>query len=423
MTKRSRRVVGLVIGAVVVAGVGVAGVRVFEKPEKAVASDGPDPAQTVEIVRTDLSQARDLSGQLGYGVSQTVKSHAEGTITWLPKVGAAVEQGGVLFRVDDKPVLLFYGGTPLFRTIGKAPTPPVDPAGNPPGAPSTPGTPESPGTQDSPGKSDSPGTPGRPDSPGTPSDSSSTPPGGSPGKGAEKPIEGPDVRVVKQNLTALGFLPKTTTDKLTSATTKAIKKWQKSLDLAETGVIDPASVVVLPGAVRVDSIKAALGDPAAAEILGVTATDKVVTLPVDADSTQGISAGAKVKLTLPNGKATTGTIRSVGTDATPPPSDGNPADGGKKAQVTALITLDHQAASAGVDSGPVTVPVPGASRKGVLVVPVAALLALREGGYAVQVVTGTTTALIGVKTGMFADGDVEITGTGLQAGQKVVTTS
>nr|WP_275402380.1 peptidoglycan-binding protein [Streptomyces sp. SID13031] len=276
---------------------------------------------------------------------------------------------------------MFYGGTPLFRTIGKPAAPPK-----------TPGTPPP-----------------------------STPPSAPPAK--DKPIEGPDVRVVKENLTVLGFLPKTTTDKLTAATTKAIKEWQKSLDLAATGVIDPATVIVLPGAVRVDSIKVALGDPATADILGVTATDKVVTLPVDADSTQGIMVGAKVKLTLPNGKATTGTIRSVGTDAAAPPSDGNPADGGKKPQVAAMITLDQQAASTGVDSGPVTVTVPGASRKGVLVVPVAALLALREGGYAVQVVNGTTSALVGVKTGMFADGNVEISGAGLQAGQKVVTTS
>ncbi|MDX6283442.1 MAG: hypothetical protein QOH03_4513 [Kribbellaceae bacterium] len=395
MSKRSRRVIALVTGAVVVTGAGVAGFRIFDKPEKAVASDGPDPAQTVEIVRADLSQAKDLGGQLGYGAGQTIKSHADGTITWLPKVGAALEQGEVLFRVDDKPVVLFYGGTPLFRTIGKAAPPPADTSGSPPSAP--------------------PSTP----PPGSPS----TPPSTPPAKGADKPIEGPDVRVVKENLTALGFLPTTTTDKLTSATTKAIKKWQKSLDLEQTGVIDPTSIVVLPGAVRVDSIKAALGDPAAAEILGVTATDKVVTLPVDADATQGISVGAKVKLTLPNGKTTGGTIRSVGTDAVPPPSDGNPADGGKKAQVTALITLDHQAASDGVDSGPATVTVPGPSRKGVLVVPVAALLALREGGYAVQVVTGTTSALVGVKTGMFAYGNVEITGAGLQAGQKVMTTS
>ncbi|MDX6265109.1 MAG: hypothetical protein QOH84_6797 [Kribbellaceae bacterium] len=413
MSKRSRRMIALVTGAVVVAGAGVAGFRVFDKPEKAVASDGPDPAQTVEIVRANLSQAKDLGGQLGYGAGQTIKSHAEGTITWLPKIGGSLGRGEALFRVDDKPVVLFYGATPLFRTIGKA-TPPADTPADTPGSPPS-APPDSSSTRSS--------STGSPPSSGLPSTSPSAPPSTPPAKGADKPIEGPDVRVVKENLTALGFLPKTTTNKLTSATTKAIKKWQRSLDLEETGVIEPSSVIVLPGAVRVDSIKAMLGDPAAADVLGVTATDKVVTLPVDADSTQGISVGAKVKLTLPNGKATAGTIRSVGTDAAPPPSDGNPADGGKKAQVTALITLDQQAASAGVDSGPVTVTVPGPSRKGVLVVPVAALLALREGGYAVQVVTGTTTALVGVKTGMFADGNVEITGAGLQAGQKVVTTS
>jgi hypothetical protein len=350
-----------VVLAVVIGG-GLAGFRYVERPEKAVAANGPDPAQTVAITRTDLSQAKEVSGQLGYGGSSTVKSHATGTITWLPKANTAMTRGDVLYRVDNKPVTLFYGSTPLFRTIG----PPV---------------------------------------------------------GKAKPLTGPDIRVVKENLTALGFLSKTTTDKLTPATTKAIKEWQKSLDLEPTGVIDPTTVVVLPGAVRVDSLKAALGDPAATDLLGVTATDKVVTLPFDADDAAGIKAGAKVKLALPNGKDTTGTIRSVGTDATPPPDGDNPADGDKKPQLTATITLDQQSASEGVDTGPVQVTVPGPTRKGVLVVPVAALLALKEGGYAVQVVNGTTTSLVGVQTGMFADGNVEITGTGLQAGLKVVTTS
>jgi hypothetical protein len=181
--------------------------------------------------------------------------------------------------------------------------------------------------------------------------------------------------------------------------------------------------VVLPDAIRVDSLNVALGDPAPAEVLGATSTEKIVTLPLDADDTAGVRAGLKVKLSLPNGKATTGTVRAVSTDATPPPSDGNPSDAGKKPQLTATITLDQQSAAAGIDSGPTTVTVPGAVRKGILVVPVAALLALREGGYAVQVVNGTTKTLVGVKTGMFADGNVEITGPGLRPGQQVVTTS
>ncbi|GAA1527818.1 peptidoglycan-binding protein [Kribbella lupini] len=374
--RRSRRAVALLVGAALVGGAGYAGFRIVDKPPTAVASDGPDPAETVPIERKDLSQARELSGDLGYGGKKTVKARATGTITWLPKPGTTIGRGDVLLRVDDQPIVLFYGSTPLFRTLA------------PPKQPESPQTPPT------------------------------TPPAPPP-----KLVSGPDIKVVKQNLAALDFLGTPSSDRLTPATTAAIKRWQKSLDLDQTGVLNPTSVVVLPSALRIDSLNVALGDPAPADVLGVTSTEKLVTLPLDADDTAGVRAGLKVKLTLPNGKSTTGTVRAVSTDAAPPPSDGSPADGGKKPQVTASIALDQQSAANGIDSGPTTVTVPGAVRKGVLVVPVAALLALREGGYAVQVVNGTGTSLVGVQTGMFADGNVEITGAGLRAGQKVVTTS
>ena len=44
-------------------------------------------------------------------------------------------------------------------------------------------------------------------------------------------------------------------------------------------------------------------------------------------------------------------------------------------------------------------------------------------GAAVEVVEGTNHRLLAVQTGLFADGQVEVTGTGLRAGMKVVTTS
>jgi hypothetical protein len=55
----------------------------------------------------------------------------------------------------------------------------------------------------------------------------------------------------------------------------------------------------------------------------------------------------------------------------------------------------------------------------VLTVPVAALLALAEGGYGIEVVEGTTTRIVAVETAMFADGRVEVTGRGLSEGMKV----
>jgi hypothetical protein len=63
------------------------------------------------------------------------------------------------------------------------------------------------------------------------------------------------------------------------------------------------------------------------------------------------------------------------------------------------------------------------TRAGVLAVPVTALLALGEGGYAVQVVTGATSRLLAVTTGMFAGDLVEVSGQGLTEGLRVVRAS
>jgi multidrug efflux pump subunit AcrA (membrane-fusion protein) len=58
-------------------------------------------------------------------------------------------------------------------------------------------------------------------------------------------------------------------------------------------------------------------------------------------------------------------------------------------------------------------------RENVLTVPVAALLALAEGGYGVQAVDGTATKIVPVETGLFAGGRVEVSGDGLREGMTV----
>ena len=61
--------------------------------------------------------------------------------------------------------------------------------------------------------------------------------------------------------------------------------------------------------------------------------------------------------------------------------------------------------------------------EGVLAVPVEALVALAEGGYAVEVAgSGGTTTLVGVNIGAFATGLVEVTGE-LHEGDAVVVPS
>ena len=51
--------------------------------------------------------------------------------------------------------------------------------------------------------------------------------------------------------------------------------------------------------------------------------------------------------------------------------------------------------------------------------PVAALLALPKGGFGVQVVDGDTTRIVAVKTGMFAAGQVEVSGRDVAEGVTV----
>ena len=74
----------------------------------------------------------------------------------------------------------------------------------------------------------------------------------------------------------------------------------------------------------------------------------------------------------------------------------------------------------GAHQAPVAASITTEVRKGVLAVPVNALLALAEGGYAVEVERDGPRQLFGVRTGLFAEGQVEVTGGGLRAGDLVV---
>jgi hypothetical protein len=84
------------------------------------------------------------------------------------------------------------------------------------------------------------------------------------------------------------------------------------------------------------------------------------------------------------------------------------------------VELDSPAAVGALDQAPVQVAITTATASDVLAVPVQALVALLEGGYAVQVLDGSEVRYLGVKVGLFADGWVQVSGNGLAAGQSVV---
>ncbi len=83
------------------------------------------------------------------------------------------------------------------------------------------------------------------------------------------------------------------------------------------------------------------------------------------------------------------------------------------------MTVTDQRALGDLREAPVDVALTAGRRADVLTVPVAALVALAEGGYGVQVVDGGTSRFVAVETGLFADGRVEVSGAGLAAGLTV----
>jgi hypothetical protein len=89
------------------------------------------------------------------------------------------------------------------------------------------------------------------------------------------------------------------------------------------------------------------------------------------------------------------------------------------------VRLTEPKAGGRLDQAPVTVDFTRRRAKNVLAVPVAALVTLSTGGYAVDVTSGGTVQRVAVKTGMFATngagtGQVEISGPGISEGLRVV---
>jgi peptidoglycan hydrolase-like protein with peptidoglycan-binding domain len=229
--------------------------------------------------------------------------------------------------------------------------------------------------------------------------------------------DGLDVKAIEENLKALGYTGFGTPDKkFTDATAAAIKKWQKALGWEQTGILAPGDVVVTSGPIRVSSVTAELGGQAGGAVLKYTGTGKAVTVDLKASQKDMAKIGAKVSLSVEHFNAN-GTIASV----VPASPDSNGQD--SEQQFTVTITIDDQKAIGDLDAGTVDIRFTTEVRKGVLAVPVGALLALAEGGYAVEVMEGANRRLVAVQPGLFADGQVEVSGPELKAGMRVVTTA
>lgn len=277
-----------------------------------------------------------------------------GTVTALARSGSIVSRGGVLYRLDTEPIILMYGSMPAYRDLEVGVT------------------------------------------------------------------DGQDVVQLEENLALLGFDPGLVDGTFTTTTAAAVRDWQDSVGIEETGIVELGRVVFLSGARRIGQRKASVGavPGTGGEVLDTSSTKRVVKVELDVTLQSLARKGSRVEITLADGAAVRGRISRVGRVAREKAGSGE--EPGAQAQLVIDVTIELRSSRrlGRLDEAPVGVGLAQQSRRNVLAVPVAALLARQGGGYGVEL--AGSRRIVPVRAGMFADGYVEVSGAGVREGTRVV---
>jgi hypothetical protein len=228
-------------------------------------------------------------------------------------------------------------------------------------------------------------------------------------------LDGNDVRVLEENLTALGYGGFTVDTEYTAQTALAVSAWQEDLGREPTGTVAVGDVVVASGARRVAEVEAGIGTAPGGPVLTWTGTERIVSVDLDVRYEDLVKEGVAATVTLPDGADVPAKVSGVGTAAVAP----EPGEEGGEPTLPVRLSVTDQAKLGRYQAAPVDVTFTAETRENVLAVPVNALVARKGGGYAVQVVTGSGVEQLPVTLGMFANGLVEISGDGVTAGLKV----
>jgi multidrug efflux pump subunit AcrA (membrane-fusion protein) len=314
------------------------------------------------VVRENLAATTPVPATLGYTGSYTVTGQGGGTLTSLPNPGQIISQGQPLYQTGNgSPVVLLYGTVPDWRAMSDG-------------------------------------------------------------------LTGADVSELNHDLVALGDAGSAAVaaagwNYFSWATAAGVQQLEAHLGVTSpAGSLSLGQVVFEPGAIRVTQVTGSLGGPASGPVLEATSSAHVVTIALNVSEESQVVAGDAVSVTLPDGTTTPGEIATVGTVATTSASQQgqNPA-----ATIPVTVTLSDPSAAGRLDQAPVTVNITTTTARGVLAVPVTALLARSPGGYVVEVVGSRgTRRYVPVTPGIFDDssGLVQVSGA-LTPGQRVVAAS
>jgi peptidoglycan hydrolase-like protein with peptidoglycan-binding domain len=323
-------------------------------------------ANTEEVEQGKLSALVSGAGTLTYrarsdGSPYAVVNQASGVYTQLPEAGDKVGCGGVLYRVDNRPVLLLCGTVPTYRALRVG------------------------------------------------------------GRGPDIRQLNRNLHRLGYDTDAHVRIDPGD-NAFTSKTEQALRVLQRKKGVGVTGELATDDAVFLPEAVRIAKVTGQLGAPARPGAPVLTATSDKLHVRVDLDASQQgeVHKGDRAQITLPGNTPVTGRVASFGRIAQA--EQGSQA---ADATIPTFINLDDPAKAAGLDQAPVDVDVTTKGVDNALSVPVNALVGKSGGGFAVEVVrAGGRRELVAVKLGLFdtGGGRVQVDGD-LRAGDSVVVPS
>ena len=352
--------------AVLVAVAAIGGVAALSGAGHATAAAQGPRVNTATVERGSLSDVVSQYGTLTYrarsdGSPYAVINDARGIYTRLPDAGDRVGCGGVLFRVNDTPVLLLCGSTPAYRSLSQ---------------------------------------------------------------GASGPdVVELNANLVHLGYATRARLDPSS-DRFGSETASALAQLQARLGETRTGSLDLGQAVFLPEPVRIARVTAEPGGSARPGATVAQATSDALEVQVNLNPSQqgAVKKGDRAQITLPDNRSVTGKVDRLGRVAQIPAGQ-NAAAGG--ATILASIGLDNPGKARGLDRAPVQVEITTTGVENALSVPVTAIVGTAGGGFAVEVVhADARRELVAVKLGLVdtAAGRVQVEGD-LHEGDRVAVGS
>ncbi len=413
-------VMGIVLGA---GGAAAAGVALGTDETPAELEEGIDLQLTTAPVETrDLIEEVEWLADLGYGTAVDIAAPVDGTVTSAVDVGTVLRRGDVALEIDETPLVILYGAVPNWRDLAEGDEGPdvtqletnlvalgYDP--------------------DDTVTIDEEFTARTEDMVERWQEDLGVEVTGEVSTADFIVVDGPvsvtTAPAVGQAARSGSLLAAVSARALTTTVIgDALGEITRLLDIGAD--IEEGTVLYVADGVSVSADESLAGTQVTAHlhqsgdllttsrpVMEVSVQTLSVVVPVGLASSGDFEVGQEVSVELPDESLAAGVVVEVGEVAQ---TSGPGSDPTIDVVIEFTELIDDS-----LPASEVTVVVAGDSVLDAMVVPTRALVTLSEGGFAVEkVLTDTTTVLVGVETGTFADGVVEVESSQLEPGDELV---